>query len=685
MKQKFPRLMQPFEIRQVKLRNRIVNPAHGRRMNTVDGYVTEEMIASYEVLAAGGVGLIIVAMAIVDFPMGCLPKRGVIVDDSYVSGLSKLAEAIHKQGCPVFLQLGHTGPGQKKKDFNLQPVSSSALSAEELPVSSYDPARELTIAEIEELVDKFAKGAERAKKAGFDGVEPHGAHNYLINSFLSPIWNRRQDAYGCQDRESRARFGLEVIREIRKRVGRDFPVGIRINGREWGHPRGITSEDSQAFAMMFEEAGADYISVSGYGFGPYLWMHYPDQVVYPEPAKEMAHLVHQIKKTGALVPAAEAIKKVVSVPVMVSGRLGPELGEWILKEGKADLTGMVRRLLADPQLPNKIASGRGDEIAPCTACFECVATITEAEPIHCRINATLGRELEYVIKPAEKKKKVMVIGGGPAGMEAARVAALRGHEVTLYEKEPKLGGLLPVAALVKGIEIEDIPGLSRYLSTQIDKLGIKVNTGQKADSDLIDRVKPDTVILATGGVVNIPGIPGINKSIVVNGADLHHRLKSYLRFLSPGFLRWLTKFYLPLGKRVVIMGGLIQGCQLAEFLVKRGRQVTIVETSDELGVGVPDRNRVRLIYWLEKKGVTMLTGVKYEEVTAKGLTITTREGQQQTIAADNVLTALPLRPNRELYQSIDGKVPEAYLVGDSAEGSKIIDAINDGFRIGRAI
>ncbi|MBA7715515.1 Cinnamate reductase [subsurface metagenome] len=353
-----------------------------------------------------------------------------------------------------------------------------------------------------------------------------------------------------------------------------------------------------------------------------------------------------------------------------------------MQKGKVDLIGLCRPLLADPELPNKIASERLEDIRPCMHCLECYAPGQRAR--RCRVNAAIGEWGEHDIKPAEKKKRVLIVGSGPAGMEAARVAALRGHEVLLYEREHKLGGLLSLAAMIKGTEIEDLPALIRYFKTQMSKLGVKVRLGKESDLALVEEIKPDVVILAAGGIPTVPEIPGINRHNVVSSSDLHRKAKLFLRFFGPKVLRWLTKFYLPIGKRVVIMGGLIHGCEIAELLVKRGRKVTIVETSNQLGTGVPEAKRGRLISWLAKKGVTMLTEVTYEAITDKGLTFV-REGQRETIEADTILIAVPPRANTELFKTLEGKVPEVYVTGDCKEPRLIVDAIEDGSRIGYAI
>lgn len=679
----FEKLLEPFQIKHVKLRNRIVKPAQATGYSDADCFVTEKEKAFYETVAKGGVGLIIIGGTTVQYPLGCSSKvRSLRMDtDQFISGLGELAESIHKYCNATFLQLGHAGPGISSDTYGVLPISASALNDNEKPIRSLGQLRTASIPEIKDLVGYFASAAGRAKKAGFDGTEIMAAHNYLINSFLSPGWNKREDEYGAQNIENRSRFLVEILHAVRDYVGPDFVVGVRINGSEWGIKNGITIEDSTEIARILEENGADYLDVSALGAGLYNDTRFPEMILYPEPPEPVAEKI----KAGLLVPAATAIKKAVSIPVITVGRLDPVLGERILREGRADLIALGRRLLADPELPHKIAAGRLDDIAPCTACLECLSRIRSGQASRCRINAAMGKEREYEIKPAERKKKVMVIGGGPAGMQAARVAALRGHKVSLYEKEPKLGGLLPLAAMVKGIEVEELPAIVRYLKTQITKLGVEINLGKEVKPDLIESIKPDVVILATGSVVVVPDIPGINNPKVVRIAKLHRMLKSYLKFFGPSIMRWLTRFWMPIGKRVVIMGGEIQGCELAEFLFKRGRQVTIVETSDKLGNGISAQHVDRLIPWFASKGIMTITKAKYKEITEKGLTIIHADGKEQTIEADTIIPASFYKPNTEFPKALAGKAPEIHSIGDCSEPRIIVDAIDDGMRIGVSI
>jgi 2,4-dienoyl-CoA reductase (NADPH2) len=692
---KFEKLFEPFAIRGVKLKNRMVKPAQGMVFASDDGFVTERNRGFYEALARGGVGLIIVEIACVDFPGGASgPAHLAIDDDKYIPGLSDLAKAIHKHGCPTFIQLGHAGLKHPVAFSGLQPVGASSLTKEQFPLSTgrkYTPGKELTIPEIEALVDKFARAAGRAQEAGFDGVELHACHDYLINGFLSRVWNKRQDAYGCRDLRSRSRFVVEIVQAIKDRTGSNYPVVARINGAEYGIKDGITSEESQGFSRILEEAGADAIHVSAWGFNDYSRIHTPEIVFYPEAPDLLAENIDgRNHGAGALVPLSTAIKKGVSIPVIAVGRFNPLLAEQVLREGKADLISFGRRLMADPELPNKLASGRLEDIAPCTACHECVRWIQSqmsatSEGIKCRINAAFGREYEYAIKPAVKRKRVLVIGGGPSGMEAARVAALRGHNVVLCEKEPKLGGLLPLAAMVRGTEKEDLPALVNYLKTQISKLGVEVRLGKEVNEAVVKEIKPDVVIVATGGVPVPLTIPGMDRGNVVTSSYFHRMGKTFLKFLTPEVLRWLTKFWIPLGKRVVVVGGSIHGCELAEFLVKRGRKVTLIETSEAMGTEMVETNRDRLLRWLAQKGVTMMTGVKYEEITDKGIVIRTKEGKKQTIEADTIALITGLAPNIELFKTLEGKVPEIHRIGDCEQPGLIVNAIHAGSHIGRAV
>ena len=640
-KTRFQKLLEPYHIGSVKTRNRMIKTAAGTNLwDTGEHRISEKAKAFYEAIARGGVGLLVVESPIMEYPFnepGDLRYR--IDDDKYIKDVRELTDVIHKQGCPAFVQLYHRGTWPQPYAPRRPRIAASAfvpvMVRSEFDLHDENMPRELTIPEIKEFVNLFAGVAERARKAGFDGVEFNAGSDHLFATFVSRFWNKRQDEYGCGSMANRARFLVEVIKETKKRTGQDFPILITYNGVEvGGGDEGMTYEEGQELARILEEAGADALQVRSVWFGNHVGSYNNEHLFYPEPQIPLKSFPKELdwsekgRVGGVSLPVAAAIKKAVSIPIIAVGGFYPELGEKALRQGKADFIGLCRRLFADPELPNKVASGRLDDIAPCTHCSTCQKM--NLLPKECRVNAALGTE-QYTIQKAEKKKKVVVIGGGPAGMEAARVAALRGHEVTLYEKAHKLGGALPMAALVKGVEIEDLPALIRYLQRQVARLGVRVRLGKEFSLSVIEEIKPDVVIVATGGIPVVPEIPGIDRRNVVSAPDLHNSLKVYLRFLGPVALRWLTKFWMPLGKNVVIMGGAIQACQVAEFLVKRGRKVTIVDTAEVLGDGLVTERKNRLFWWFRKKGVAMINGVRYEGITDSGLVIITREGKRQTI------------------------------------------------------
>ncbi len=696
MSSRYEKLLEPGRIGPVTTRNRIIKTGAGMLMwHESDTHMRPEMLAFYERMARGGTGLITVESPSIDYPAGARWRnRYRIDDDRYIEGLKELVEVIHKHGCPTFMQMNHDGPWQAHLAFEPDPVyDGPPLGASPVSVPfeadfHNEVPKELTISEIEGLVDKHASAAERAKKAGFDGVDVNAASSHLLHNFLSPFWNRRQDIYGGSS-ENRTRFARQVIEEIKRRCGKDFACTMIINGLEVGRVVGfedsmmLTPELAREHARWIEKAGVDAIMVRSHWLGYHVPGYLTDLLFYPEPPIPVEEFPKEYYAkelgAGANTLLAAGIKKEVSVPVTVVGRLDADFGEKVLEAGMADFIGMTRRLHADPDYVNKIRAGRLDDIAPCTGCDNCLGTK------RCRINALLGTP--YIdIEKAPKKKRVLVIGGGPGGMEAARVSAIRGHDVTLYEKAPKLGGLLPIAAIVKGPHPEDVPLIVEYLERQIRKLGVEVKTGKAADMAVVDRIRPDVVFLATGASATIPAIKGIDRPNVVSGSALHKKLKLATRFVPPYTLRWLTKYYMPMGKNVVVIGGALQGLELAEFLVKRGRNVTIVEQSDMPGEGMIDAVLGNLMIWFGKKGVPIITGVKkYVEITDKGLTIVTKEGETKTLQADTFVSALPLTSNADLLPALQKKVAEVYTIGDCKQPGLIADAIGTGLRTAREV
>lgn len=694
MSKTFKNLLKPGFIGTVRVKNRIIkNGTYLSFDNKEEKFMTDRAIAFYETLAKGGVGLIVVEVGNIDSPRALPPIGGFRIDDDiFISGYRRLTEAIHKFDCPAFIQFFHLGPMYPSHITGLKPLSSSFIPKEELPRPQFEPARELTIKEIEEIIEKFVKAAQRANKAGFDGIELNAATNHLLNSFLSRAWNRRKDKYGIGSFENRARIVVEIISEIKNTIGKDFSIIVLMNGLEAGLKDGITIEEAREFAKIFEKAGADAIHVR---VEFYVWVednnlrnstHFPDLYVYPEPPKNAPPILDLSRNgKGATLPIARAIKQVVKIPVIGVGRLDPFLGEEAIEKGFVDFISLNRRLLADPELPNKIASGRIEDIAPCTACMTCFDEVEHFRPARCRINASLGKERESIIEKAEKRKKVVVVGAGPAGLEAARVAALRGHDVILVEKERKIGGLMCVASLIKGFKRENLLEMIRYFENQLRNLGVKLMLGKKADKGLIEQLKPDVLILATGAIHENPSLYGIDNPKVIRSHVLYKKVQRYLRIFGPKLLSLLSYLWMPLGENVVIVGGGIQGVQLAEFLVKRGRKVTIIEETGEIGFGLPDIIKPFLINWLLEKGVRIFKEMKPLKVENDGFYAQSKEGKTMIFEADNIIILTRALPDPSIAKSFEGKAERIYSIGDLRSPGLLIDAIADGFEVARRI
>jgi 2,4-dienoyl-CoA reductase-like NADH-dependent reductase (Old Yellow Enzyme family)/thioredoxin reductase len=612
-------------------------PPMATKYSSYDGLVTDQLKDYYAARARGGVGLVIVEASCVDAPVGKAFQRQLLVDhDRCVPGLAELVDVVKQEGAKIAIQLHHAGSEARSSITGVQPVAPSPIAkpGHELP-------RELTTEEVSGLVLCFARAAQRAKHAGFDGVEMHGAHGYLIAQFLSSFFNKRSDVYG-EGIGGRARFLVEIIRKTIELVGREYPVWCRMNGREFGAEGGLSTEEAQQVAQMVQKAGADAIHVSVMAYG-----------VSPRTAPPMA------QPPGNLVRFAETIKNVVSIPVIAVGRIDPATAETVIEEGRADLIGIGRALIADPELPNKAAAGKLDDIRPCIGCQTCLDCITAwDESVGCVVNPAAGRERESVARIADKRKKVVVVGGGPAGMEAARVSALRGHSVVLYEKGESLGGQMLLASIPPYKNAVDT--FADYQRSQVSRLGVKVEVGEEVTAPLVEKAKPDAVILAAGVRLAIPEIPGVDRANVVTAFDvLLGRVE--------------------VGTKVGVIGAEVVGCETAEFLADEGRTVTLMRRGEDVATKLNPSSRQHLLARLEAKGVTMLTGVHYEEITDEGVVITTREGERQTVEADTVVLAAGSLPDIELYQGLQGRVPELYLVGDCAEPRNIMAAVADGY------
>ncbi|HUW45930.1 MAG TPA: FAD-dependent oxidoreductase, partial [Dehalococcoidia bacterium] len=497
---RFKKIFEPTNIGNMQLKNRIVMPPMGTNYAEAGGAVGQRTLDYYEARARGGVGLIIVEGSAPSLQC-TTPHQASLGDDKLIPGWQKLTDAAHKYNARIAIQIMHST--MEYWDEKIVQVSPSPLivPARVMGISG-EPPHELTVEEIAERVEWFASAARRAKEAGFDGVEIHGAHQYIVAAFLSSATNQRTDKYGGSV-ENKARFLVEILQAIKGEVGPDFPVWVRFNAQEWGVGNGITIEETKQMVPLVVEAGAQALHVSGYGAGSYI-------TTAPIP-----------DTPGFLIPLAEEVKKLTKVPVIAVGRLDLELGERILEEGKADLIAIGRRLLADPDLPNKVAEGRLDEVNPCIGCMECIERLAfdeRGEGVTCVVNPTLGREKAYQIKPVRKAKKVVVVGGGPAGMQAAVVAAQRGHKVTLFEKDARLGGQLNIAALppFKG----DLFPWIKYLVNQVEKAGVAVKLNTDATAEIVIKGNPDAVVIAAGGTPAMPDTPGIDKPNVVTAQDV---------------------------------------------------------------------------------------------------------------------------------------------------------------------
>jgi 2,4-dienoyl-CoA reductase (NADPH2) len=700
---KIEKLLEPGYIGKVKTRNRMIKTAALGWILHDDqkGVFRPEGLAYYAAIAKGGVGLQVMEdPAFRPFTWG-----RPFYNDSYIEHEKELVDLMHKYNCPTFVQLTDSRPLIGLPNT----AASSAFNyPSKLDMNNALP-KAMSLAEVHEEIDLIAKAGWRCKKAGYDGIEINCACSHMFATFLSRFWNKRTDEYGPQSLENRCRIVVEMIQGIKNLCGADYPVGILMNGYEinvfeLGNNTDCSNiEESIATAKIFENAGADSIQVRSASIGNHINGFFPDLYYMFEKGKAnngygmdmdikkyWPQFVTEYDGAGAFIETAGQIKKALHIPVIVVGsmdpRLIPDVVENAIRDGKIDFVAMTRPLTADPELPKKIIEGRMDDIRPCAHCITCFPMS------RCRVNAAStraeGAQMPegYDVQPATTKKKVMIIGAGPAGMEAARVAALRGHEVTLYEKSSRLGGLMPLAAMVKG-EHEKILDFVTYLANQIDKLGVDVKLGKEVNAALVKKVKPDAVIVANGGAATTPNIPGINKSIVMSSDSLHKTLETGLRFIRPFTLRTLTNFYMPIGKKVIIIGGQIQGVQLAEFLAQRGRDVTIVDEDKaaNLGLFLPSFVKDRVLLYDRSHGVKILMGVKYGEITDTGMTITTSFGIEKTIEADSIVLALPSAINTALADSLKSIVSEVYTVGDCSKVGVMVDAVEAGNLTARKI
>lgn len=648
-------LFSPIRIGSMEVKNRIVLPPMTVGYGVPEGTVSEKHRDYYEARAQGGAGLIITEAAAVHaqrkygmFPLG-------LYEDAQIQSWRELAEATHRHGAKLAVQLMDPGPESIMMLTGIQPAGPSRVVGRGL---FRDVPRELSIGEIEAIVDDFAEATRRAKEAGLDAIEIHAAHGYaLVGSFLSPFFNKRTDRYGGS-LEGRLRLLLEIIEAIRGRVGKDFPIIVRVSGDE-RRTGGRTLQETQFIARILVEAGVDALEVSGGTVPTVFWA-----VVAPS-------------GTPLAINAdfSQAIKQVVNVPVISVGRINsPRVAEFLLETGKADMVSMGRALHADPELPNKAAAGAFDDIVPCLGCnCGCIGSVVQGRLATCIINPAAGKEKEMAIVPAEHRKKVLVAGGGPAGLEAARVAALRGHEVTLYEKEEKLGGQVNLASVPPFMQ--EIGQLIKHLSTRVQKAGVQVELGKAVTPELIEELKPDVVVVATGASPLVPEkIPGIDKDKVVTAWEVlagHEACKA---------------------RRVLIVGGGLTGCETADFLAlptdnmaAAPTEVTLLELQEEIALDSMAEPRHLLLERLREKRVHVIVRARVKEILDDGV-VFERDGQEETLRGfEYVILAMGVKPVDTLSKQIEGKVPEVYVIGDATQPRRALDATAGGAEIGRRI
>jgi len=677
--QRYATLLSPLQVGALVYRNRIVKTS--AKMSFDDGengYVSACMIRFYEETARGGAATVLVEAPGIDGPQSVLRPSNChyIDDDKYIPRLRELSKAIHKHGAHAILQLLHAGSWHEGEE---EALAASDWKEPEFPGGKVP--RAATYQEVQRIKQKFVEAVVRGREAGFHGVEISTSASHFLPTFLNRFWNQRKDEYGTQTLENRARLLCEIIRGARAIVGAGFNIGVMMNVVE-SMEGGLTYGESLGIAKLYEEAGAAYIHGRAFVYGS-ATTFWPEQELHPELSPQAAKVMDMRAGGKAAYRAATArLKEVLSIPVITVANIDPATGEDILRKGDADLIGMCRPLIADPQLPNKLASDRAEDIVPCTHCLNCLQRWIIGRPVACRVNAGLGQYDEYV--PAELPKNVLIVGAGPAGLEAARVAAMRGHRVTLIEREKVLGGQMLLASAVKGKEPEDLEELVEYYRIQLEKLSVTVKPGTAYSEDLLEREQPDAVLFATGPRTEPLRIPDNGADIVVNSAALLDKLRKAIRVAGANTIHSLSRMWMPLGDRVVIVGGGYQGCQLAEFLVKRGRSVHLVERGQAIGVGIVPHKLMRLLTWFDRNGVGMLTESEVLSISGNIVTVAAR-GERRCLHADSVIVIGAPVANADFVEQAKGLVEEVYQVGGSREPGMILDAIADGYRVGHAL
>jgi len=642
-------LFAPGRIGALETKNRIVFAPMLDRLANEDGSISNASVSYYNERARGGAGILIVGAVYFTHETHYRPNQNGLYDDSLVDSHRRLTQVAHESGAHISCQLIHAGIRLAQKAFGAgraaRPVGPSAVSF----VTTGVIPHALTGEEIKEITEAYAVAALRARRAGYDLVDIHAGHGYLLHSFLSPFCNKREDSYGGSV-ENRALFVCEVVRRIKDAAGADFPVNVRINGTDY-LPGGIDIDQAVVHARLIEAAGADAINVSA-------GTRESRQYVIPGSFFPQA----------CYADLAAKVREAVKIPVMTVGRyIDPVLADEVLGEGKADFIIMGRALLADPELPIKAREGRFSEIRRCIGCNTgCAARDIKKFPhISCAVNAAVGREDECRIRPAAVPRKVIVIGGGPAGMEAARVAALRGHGVALYEQAETLGGQMVVASMTQ--HTRDIQNLTQFLIRQLQVLGVQIHTGVAVNPQLVAELNPDVVVLAAGAAPIRPEVPGADSDNVVLASDV-------------------LAGTAPVGDRVAVVGGGLVGMETSVLLAQEGKRVILVEMLPKIGVNANPLEVVCLMERFIELGVQIFTRTKLIGIHRGGVTVAmmglTNENELISIPADTVVIAMGYKPMDDRIRNFRDSGRPVHVIGDCKEARKIIDAVHEGYKVG---
>jgi len=634
----FPHLFQPGRVGRMEVRNRIIGSPMERNYCTVDGRVTQRYIDFLEARAEGGVGMMYTEATYVDARGRARAFQMGLHNDDLIPPLARLVKAVHRHD-------GRVGPelvyGGRVVNPEVSGLESRAPSAVAWPAGA-TPPRPLTRDEIGEIISRFADAASRAAEANCDFVGIHGAHGYLLSQFMSPYCNQREDEYGGS-LEGRMRFPIEIVRAVRQQIGTELPIVFRISGDEF-QKGGLTLADVCTIAPRLQEAGVDLIDVSA-GMYETAWM-----ITQPMEIKQ-----------GVLAPLAREVRKHVSVPVSVSGRINdPSVAENLLASGTSDFVTLGRALHADPEFPNKARTGRTAEICTCIACNQgCSDTHARGLPIVCLVNTTAGHERDYAIKPAPLKKRIVVVGGGPAGLEAARVLALRGHSVTVFERDGEPGGQLLLSRNIPGRE--ELAGHLPWLVGAVQRAGVRLKLGIEASAQSVLDERPDAVIVATGAAPGLPEIPGILESPVVDVYEILRRPLSGVR-------------------KALVIGGGIRGIGVARLLADRGSQVVLTEAGKEVATDIATRSRRFQVAGLQETGrVTIHLETTVEALGADHAELWDGQKRWRVDSLDLVAptrTLLPVTSVADDLYERDRDLP-VYLLGDSAQPRTALDATQE--------